>query len=695
MKVLFLIFLVFLGVDVQAEKCQMSEEYQNYLKLSSEEKMSVSAPSYCRQNYDNSIYTNRTYASYYNSVEPKPTDAFYQSITSRIRDQQNSGICWAFAATSTLEIFLKKTYNRDFLLSPLHMFYTTSNNYLTLNNGYAYSRTSTGGNYNHAASYLISNYGPVLETDMPFNNNLVTQYPETLASKKPVVDVNEIKIVNSFVKQPCTANQINEIKSAVLNYGAVTANVFFDNKYYEEKTGAIYYNEKGESNHEVVIVGWDDNYDRAQFNSSVQPTNNGAFIIQNSYGNTFGKNGLNYVSYDDNIICSQGFMAIVDTDFAISDNEYNYNKLSPTTNYKVHVKKEAYAMNIFRKKSSLETLSKITFFATDIGTYELYLYDGDASNTQISNMTKIGEGTIDHTGYISHKFDKSTYQLTNSHFSIVVYFKYKNHEYPISYVTYEDGNKFYQHLKNYKINLGQGYVSSDGKTWKDLAKELNSYAAIAIQAYTDTSSLEISDYQLRKENNTVIADLAIKSKAIDYNKLKISMTPTKEFTAQLSEKYLTLRFKNNLEDGNYHLEFKYFDKIVDTFDITIVNQITSSIYKIDQELKTITIKDNITKEEFEKNTNPNKLGIIYNNSYLVSGIIGTNMIIGDYKIIVPGDVTGDGQIKMNDVMKISKYLVGDSELNDFKIAADVTGDGEIRMNDVMKISKYLVEGGNL
>ena len=31
-------------------------------------------------------------------------------------------------------------------------------------------------------------------------------------------------------------------------------------------------------------------------------------------------------------------------------------------------------MNIFRKKSSLETLSKITFFATDIGTYELYLY---------------------------------------------------------------------------------------------------------------------------------------------------------------------------------------------------------------------------------------------------------------------------------------------------------------------------------
>ena len=575
------------------------------------------------------------------------------------------------------------------------MFYTTSNNYLTLNNGYAYSRISTGGNYYQAASYLISNLGPVLETDMPFNNNLVTQYPEALASKKSVIDVNEIKIANSSVKQPCTANQINEIKSAILNYGAVTANILFDNEYYEEKTGAIYYNEKGNSNHEVVIVGWNDNYERSNFNSKAQPTNNGAFIVQNSYGNTFGKNGLNYISYDDNIVCSRGFMAIVDTDFDISDNEYNYNKLSPTTNYKVNENKEAYAMNIFRKKSFLETLSKITFFATDIGTYELYLYDGDASNTLISNMIKIGEGTIDHTGYISHKFDKNTYQLTNSHFSVVVYFKYKNYEYPIPYVAYEKDNEFYQHLKNYQTNLGQGFVSSDGQTWKDLAKELNSYAAIAIQAYTNTSSLEISDYQLRKENNAIIADLVIKSKAIDYNKLKISMALTQEFTAQLSEKYLTLNFKNNLEDGIYRVEFKYFDKIINTFNITIVNQITSPIYKIDQELKTITIKENVSKEEFRNNINQNNFGIIYNNSYLLNGIVGTNMIIGDYKIIVPGDVTGDGQIKMNDVMKISKYLVGDSELNDFKIAADVTGDGQIRMNDVMKISKYLVEGGNL
>lgn len=657
MKLVFLIFLIFWSSNVHAEKCPMSEEYQNYLKLSAEEKKSVSVPSYCKQNYDNSIYANRTYASYYNNAEPKLTDAFYNGITSQIRDQQNSGICWAFAATSTLEIYLKKTYNRDFLLSPLHMFYTTSNNYLTLNNGYAYSRISTGGNYYQAASYLISNLGPVLETDMPFNNNLVTQYPEALASKKSVIDVNEIKIANSSVKQPCTANQINEIKSAILNYGAVTANILFDNEYYEEKTGAIYYNEKGNSNHEVVIVGWNDNYERSNFNSKAQPTNNGAFIVQNSYGNTFGKNGLNYISYDDNIVCSRGFMAIVDTDFDISDNEYNYNKLSPTTNYKVNENKEAYAMNIFRKKSFLETLSKITFFATDIGTYELYLYDGDASNTLISNMIKIGEGTIDHTGYISHKFDKNTYQLTNSHFSVVVYFKYKNYEYPIPYVAYEKDNEFYQHLKNYQTNLGQGFVSSDGQTWKDLAKELNSYAAIAIQAYTNTSSLEISDYQLRKENNAIIADLVIKSKAIDYNKLKISMALTQEFTAQLSEKYLTLNFKNNLEDGIYRVEFKYFDKIINTFNITIVNQITSPIYKIDQELKTITIKENVSKEEFRNNINQNNFGIIYNNSYLLNGIVGTNMIIGDYKIIVPGDVTGDGQIKMNDVMKISKYLV--------------------------------------
>ena len=98
-------------------------------------------------------------------------------------------------------------------------------------------------------------------------------------------------------------------------------------------------------------------------------------------------------------------------------------------------------------------------------------------------------------------------------------------------------------------------------------------------------------------------------------------------------------------------------------------------------MKTITIKDNITKEEFEKNTNPNKLGIIYNNSYLVSGIIGTNMIIGDYKIIVPGDVTGDGIVDIQDCSSVLNIFLNGSGSADTK-AADLNNDGVVDIQDV-------------
>lgn len=35
-------------------------------------------------------------------------------------------------------------------------------------------------------------------------------------------------------------------------------------------------------NHAVSIIGWDDNYSKDNF--STKPTNNGAWIIRNSYG---------------------------------------------------------------------------------------------------------------------------------------------------------------------------------------------------------------------------------------------------------------------------------------------------------------------------------------------------------------------------------------------------------------------------
>ena len=59
---------------------------------------------------------------------------------------------------------------------------------------------------------------------------------------------------------------------------------------------------------------------------------------------------------------------------------------------------------------------------------------------------------------------------------------------------------------------------------------------------------------------------------------------------------------------------------------------------------------------------------------------------------IAGDVTGDGVVAMNDILKINSYLLKRIQLTDAELAAaDVTGDGYVAMNDILKINSYLLK----
>ena len=51
-------------------------------------------------------------------------------------------------------------------------------------------------------------------------------------------------------------------------------------------------------NHEVAIVGWDDNYSRTNFRNYAS-IGDGAWIVKNSWGSNWADNGYFYVSYYD------------------------------------------------------------------------------------------------------------------------------------------------------------------------------------------------------------------------------------------------------------------------------------------------------------------------------------------------------------------------------------------------------------
>lgn len=56
-----------------------------------------------------------------------------------------------------------------------------------------------------------------------------------------------------------------------------------------------------------------------------------------------------------------------------------------------------------------------------------------------------------------------------------------------------------------------------------------------------------------------------------------------------------------------------------------------------------------------------------------------------------GDVTGDGEVTIADVVKINRYVVGRINLTASElVAADVTGDGEVTIADVVRVNRYVI-----
>lgn len=61
----------------------------------------------------------------------------------------------------------------------------------------------------------------------------------------------------------------------------------------------------------------------------------------------------------------------------------------------------------------------------------------------------------------------------------------------------------------------------------------------------------------------------------------------------------------------------------------------------------------------------------------------------------PGDVNGDGEINVKDVVVVRRYIAGGWNSTIDESSADVNGDGEVNVKDVVLIRRYIAEGWNV
>lgn len=376
---------------------------------------------------------------------------------SEVRNQGTYGTCWAFAAISALESSLMPEEN--LLFSVDHMSMSNSFNV----NQY------DGGEYTMGMAYLAAWQGPVYEKDDPYGDGATDE------SLSPVKHVQEIRIIDG--------KDYQGIKEAVFKYGGVQTSLYSNissskgnSKYFNKDTNAYCYMGSEKPNHDVVIIGWDDNYPKENFNVDLE--GDGAFICQNSWGNEFGDDGFFYVSYYDTNIGTHNevYTGVENTDNY--DNIYQ-SDLCGWVGKMGYDKEDMYGANVFTATSD-QNIKAASFYATASDTsYELYIVNDFKDEYSFAGRKKVAEGTLENAGYYTIKFDEEVPVTEGERYAVVLHINTPESTHPMA-IEYDSGESY---LKDVDLDDGEGYISYDGAAFINVKEKQN--CNLCIKAFSD------------------------------------------------------------------------------------------------------------------------------------------------------------------------------------------------------------------
>lgn len=376
---------------------------------------------------------------------------------SAIRNQGRYGTCWAFGALTAMESALLPEDSYEF-----------SVDHMSMSNSFHMTQYD-GGEYTMGMAYLAAWQGPVFEKDDPYgdgktNSNLVAEK-----------HVQEMRIIAS--------KDIAAIKEAVFKYGGVQTSLYSSlrnanstSAHYNKATNSYCYIGTSKPNHEVVIIGWDDNY--AKENFSVPLEGDGAFICQNSWGESFGDNGVFYVSYYDTNIGTHNVVYTRIDDVENYDNIYQ-SDLCGWVGKMGYEKESMYGANVFTAKKDEEVVAA-AFYATAPDTeYKVYVVSQFEDEKSFEDRVLVAEGVVEDAGYYTIDFETDIPVAKGDKYAVVVYVYTPGATHPMA-IEYDSGDRF---LDNIILDDGEGYISYTGNQFINVKDKQD--CNLCIKAFTN------------------------------------------------------------------------------------------------------------------------------------------------------------------------------------------------------------------
>lgn len=390
---------------------------------------------------------------------PKRYDMRELGRVTPVRDQGLYGTCWAFASLAALETTL--TPQENLVFSPDHM---------SLCNSFSLGQNE-GGEYTMAIAYMASWQGPVYESDDPYGDGKTN--PDLKARKH--LEEAQILAPKDYVA----------IKEAIYKYGAVETSIYTQMKtanswsgYYNRERATYYYNQEATCNHDIIIVGWDDDFPKEYF--TITPENDGAFICKNSWGTEFGEDGYFYVSYEDANIGTTNVVYTKLGDANNFDNIYQSDLLG-WRGQLGYEKDQAYFANVYRAGED-EELAAVSFYATDVDTtYQVYVVPEFEDEDSLNDRKLVAEGSFEQAGYYTVRLDEAVKLKDNQKFAVVVHIQTPGAVHPVA-IEYDADSR----TREFDITDGEGYISLYGNKW--MSAEKNKDCNLCLKAFTNDRS---------------------------------------------------------------------------------------------------------------------------------------------------------------------------------------------------------------